>query len=94
MSTMMEIDVTAEDINKGVIHPCKCPIALALMRVLGKPVAMDTLTITFFPKKNPYWEGKFSIPTPQPAIDFMSKFDRKQPVAPFTFNLKVPLEEL
>lgn len=87
------IHVTFWDIQTGKIHPCLCPIAQAIKRMTGIPVAVDTLSITFRPQALPYWKGAFSVGTPSAARAWMARYDRKQAVEPFSFSLYLPREQ-
>lgn len=80
----MTINVTQEDINKGVRNSCtKCPVALAVHRALNKMVRVGFSGVRV----------EFSIGVlqflriPQECQDFMARFDFGMPVQPFEFEI-------
>lgn len=79
---MIEINVTQEDINKGIKSDCsKCPIALAANRVIPNgALAVGGASIT-------YWNEKeaISILLPEIALKFIRDFDSGRKVKPFSF---------
>lgn len=77
----MRIQVTEEDIKKGVTRSSVCcPIANAVNRTLNTFCWVDQDEIIV--KDNSY-------PLPLIAKDFILKFDYLNPVEPFTFNLDI-----
>ena len=83
----MKIKVTQEDIDKGIRHsPGSCPVARAINRQSEKDNASVGLSCIYF-----YNIGGFSeTPTPLDAALFINKFDQRQPVKPFEFELEFP----
>lgn len=78
------IEVTQEDIEKGKLGECSaCPIALAMRRATGKPFEVGT---------DIYWLG-FDLRSermlPPEAALFVSDFDDKKPVQPFSFEIEL-----
>lgn len=75
---MITVEVTQEDIDKGeCVDPWTCAIALALNRATGDSsasVGPDDATI----------DGVDWL-LPEVARDFISKFDHREHVEPFTF---------
>jgi hypothetical protein len=87
--TTVTIKVTAEDIAAGEKFDCfRCPVALAATRVLpvGTALRVKTHALVFW---NPdYREANL----PAIARYFIEDFDNGEDfVAPFSFNLDVPL---
>ena len=93
-------DVTEEDINKGFhSHSLACPVALAINRTLGQPIAA-----TCVPFPNPRAKKQINIDNLDEQCDsycqtlwfkhspesceFVKKFDRKEPVEPITLTLQ------
>ena len=77
------VEVTQEDIDRGARGSCyRCPIALAIDRIVGHPVEVDCIEV-----KGCGWRAFL----PDEAGDFVEFFDNKTGrVAPFTFTLSVP----
>lgn len=83
----MRIEVTAEDIANGTPYDkCSCPVALACLRA-------GLLGVIVVPAGAIHWldgEGRsFAKPTPDDARSFAIRFDRRQAVEPFAFDLDV-----
>lgn len=80
----MRIDVTQEDIDKGVkkCH-CTCPIALALKRQtrVAYEVSDDCVVAV---------TDRFAHGLPEHASSFIRAFDMGLIVAPFSFELDIP----
>jgi len=79
----MTIEVTADDINQGTRFNCAgCPVALALSRTLeySCKVGLDN----WWPADN--YEARHRLP-PE-AKDWRTRYDRKKPVLPFTFEME------
>ena len=83
---LLTVDVTKEDINQG--RACSagfCPIALALRRHPGLKVVgigrEEIYTHSFYAPR---------LRLPRKAQRFIVAFDHGEPVAPFTFKLKLP----
>ena len=79
------IEVTADDIARGVANDCAtCPIALAARRLhptariyVGGELTREIVT---------YWPERACYDMPDEAVDFVATFDEGRPVAPFTFT--------
>lgn len=81
----MLVNVTEKDIQKGIIDPCKCPVARAIKRQFG--VADVTVS--------PGWVkiGDEYSDVPPEVAHFIQLFDMGFPFRdtvahPFTFNLE------
>jgi hypothetical protein len=87
----VEIDVTQEDIEKGVRNDCaNCPIAKAFSRRLEA----HNLNLTLMEVCHEHVviankEAAAEFDLPQEASNFISAFDNKRPVAPFKFKAKL-----
>lgn len=78
----MKINVTKSDIRSGVRYKYdKCPVARAIKRATGKKniIVIPTGVLC----------GKKSMRLPNIAAEFISDFDAKRLVEPFSFNLKL-----
>jgi hypothetical protein len=81
----MKISVTQEDIDKGErYHNLQCPIAHAVYRAIGQRwlVGGDALS-----QKVPFGTNYYILPNS--AINFIYRFDKKLPVTPFDFEMKI-----
>jgi len=81
---MVKIDVTAEDIHKGIKGNCyRCPVALALRRTTETLLEVSSYCIRVysFPIRD--------IQLPEIAVDFIKRFDRGKLVKPFKFYLNL-----
>ncbi len=77
------IEVTKQDIKVGVRGNCfECPVALALTRVFGTGV--QVYPEISLPGINPV------IRMPDAVRKFVRRFDQKEPVQPFTFEIETP----
>jgi len=83
------INVSKTDIKKGVAGACSsCPVALAISRVLGRPVRVSI-------GGNPSHYFRFDdsesmtpkFPLPPKVRKFIDAFDQGEPVEPFGFTL-------
>lgn len=90
---IVQIEVTGEDIAKGVIGECRaCPVALAVNRALslhvdianGASVSNEHIDIRFD------WCCIARIPTPAIAAEFIHQFDDNAGPHPFAFPLDIP----
>ena len=80
----MRIEVTQEDIDKGVKENCvKCPVALSLRRLFPGEWEVDVGDDAI------YAGGNWYTP-PDEAQEFIAKFDAGEPVAPFSFDVDLP----
>jgi hypothetical protein len=74
------IKITQDNIDKGVrTSPCRCPMALGIKESIGAYkvcVGAEEADIN----------GKFDIPLPQIARDFIRKYDCREQVEPFEFE--------
>ena len=83
----MKIRITDEDIEQGVpCSPSRCPVARAIRRDTGS--AASNLTVN----GATIWIGNVYYRTPSSAFDFIFDFDHGDPVAPFEFELGLPLK--
>lgn len=84
--TAMKITVTKSDIANGVANSAsKCPVARAIGRIKGaaKP-SVRSWRVTF------YWKTKkYSIQLPIKVVHFISDFDSRESVRPFSFTLPI-----
>ena len=82
----MKIEVTQKDIDNGVQGECQsCPIALAFKRNSNiKRVYVNTKSIDVLH----YGIGVKSYELPKKAKTFIKRFDRQEPVKPFSFELE------
>ena len=79
----MKIDVTQEDIDRGVKGACtQCPVALALARAFPD-VYVDVATTQLL-------VGDEFIRAPSVVSIFIEDFDDGEPVQPFSFDLDLP----
>lgn len=82
----MTIEVTQEDIDKGVPENCsKCPVARAIERTLPNPspsIAVDPEVIEWF--DGDQWQFRY---TKVKVQTFIERFDAGKPVKPFSFEL-------
>jgi hypothetical protein len=77
------IKVLQEDIDAGVPSDnLKCPIARAANRFFGKPIHVGTSIL--YPDLSP-WDAEL----PDEAMEFVRKFDNREPVEPFEFCIKI-----
>jgi hypothetical protein len=86
------IEVTADDIAKGVVgDACRCPIALAVSRLLGIEAAEGNLAVMDRMVKVHYedyrWRDRYRLPTE--AEDFIEDFDCRDEVQPLTFTARL-----
>ena len=78
----MKIDVTQEDIDRGVPRTGDCcPIALALRRTTDRPWQIDRRMAMCL--KRDSWMSLVFLP--EQATSFINSFDLGKTVAPFTF---------
>ncbi len=86
------VDVTAENIAKGVKDDCsRCPVALAIRRALSLNVneTSDYVTVNEDEIEIRRDGRNLSIETPEVAEEFILNFDYGDPVEPFTFPLEL-----
>ena len=82
----LRVEVTAEDIAKGVRNTCdRCPIALALSALGVIEPFVDGYAVEF-------GNCEEQVRTPEVASAFIEAFDLGNPVEPFTFEIDVPDE--
>lgn len=80
----MTITVTQDDINTGRTKNCGwCPVALAVRRLLvpGSSVSVSGTHVNISISKG--------LLLPIEAQKFIDRFDRGDPVVPFTFELHI-----
>ena len=83
----MKIEVTQKDIDEGVQGECTlCPIALAFKRNINfKAVYVNGKSIdVWYPRSG----GVKTYELPKKAQTFVKRFDRQEPVKPFSFELE------
>ena len=95
----LRVEVTAEDISAGIPEDsCECPVARALKRAgvveefafdgHGFPDPWASPRLEF---DDIYDEGdRLVVRMPIEAGRFAERFDARQPVEPFTFEIDVP----
>lgn len=80
------VELIQEDIDKGERRICgRCPMALALSRYCGEPVAVG---FCFIWAKSAIWR----VYTPVHITDWMENFDCGITVDPSTFFIDLPSE--
>lgn len=83
----MRIEVTRQDIERGSHGACwGCPIAIAVSRVAGCAVGVTERRVLF---DQPGWLYHGS-PLPSEAAAWMHRFDCREEVDPFSFDLPEP----
>lgn len=76
----IEISVTQADIDAGRRANCLfCPIALAAQRVYGHGVSVGIWCLYFVNRQE-------QLALPIEASRFITRFDQRKPVTPFTFT--------
>ena len=82
----MKIEITQKDIDNGVQGECLlCPIALAFKRSSNfKRVYVHCKSIQVFK----HGKGVKTYELPKKAQTFVRRFDRQEPVKPFSFELE------
>ena len=84
--TRVRVSVTAEDIAQGKPYVCwGCPVAIAMTRTLGYPVAVDEWRWFMEEGSVRRLHG-----LPDAVQAFVKAYDQQQPVAPFSFTVEVP----
>lgn len=85
------VNVTARDIVKGIRGECiKCPVALAVNRLLKKPYQATVGFITIYYKTTTNFEGVHGPLMPENVGAFIRTFDNRSPPAPFKFKMYIP----
>jgi hypothetical protein len=80
----MIVKVTQEDIDHGEQGDCySCPIARALQRTLNNPLAASDGYQWWF-----MGEGKMRGNLPKSCEDFVERFDGREEVFPFEFEIE------
>lgn len=83
MATSYTIEVTQEDIDKGVPgNPCSCMVARAVRRRFAK----HKKSVQVF--YGGVYVGNRTFDLPKVAIRKMYDFDERRPVTPFTFIME------
>ena len=84
----MKVMVAQDDIDNGTACDCYlCPVARALQR-LGLDAEVDDTDVLMIDKH--LWTIEF--PLPDPAREFIAKYDTGLPVEPFEFEMEFPPE--
>ncbi len=82
----IQVKVTRKHINNGVRRTCsQCPVALAIaekLNVLTPDVSVAQSRLYVFDK-----DCRVAMNTPDKVRRFIEKFDERQPVRGFTFEL-------
>jgi hypothetical protein len=87
----IRVEVTQEDISKGVVGNCRrCPLARAIGRLIGQKisVAVSLCYVSF-------WKGTRRLGPSylsREAYRFRSEFDCGEKVLPFSFPISIPEE--
>lgn len=82
------IEVVEADIDRGVAQSCwRCPVALALSRVLKKGERYDVHHFAVIIRDQGYR-------LPKRATKFIEQFDNACDVKPFQFRLPIPADAL
>lgn len=85
----MIIEVTQEDINKGIPRQCAlCPVALATKRASGRELQVTKNKILMF--SNISGEKAQWIQLPEKVVDFIQVYDTtRKKLKPFSFELEI-----
>ena len=85
----MKISVTEQDIKKGFVGECRaCPIALAIERATGRVgVAVARTYVNLGEIRATGYHDLADLP--ESARSFIQRFDSRNPVEPFEFELEV-----
>jgi len=85
------VKVTAEDIAHGVKNDCeRCPIARALWRAIpGASPVVGGVSASWHDGAGSW----VRVTLPASARGFVSDFDGRLPVAPFSFPLDIPVPD-
>ena len=78
----MQIEVTKNDIKRGGIESCDCPVALAMRRHWPEARVGST---RFSKDMIPFEQHDL----PDKAVNWIKEYDSGMPVAPFTFEVSV-----
>lgn len=82
--TEIRVEVTADDIAYGArCDSAHCPVARALNRIGYGP--WHATAHCLFPRQ------QYQISTTTAVADFITRFDTRQAVEPFTFTIWMPL---
>jgi len=82
------VEVTTDDIADGVPRDSfRCPLARAIVRVIGPEVSVGVTTITRYLDEDPY---VVMVPMTKRARAFRERVDNDKPVKPTTFTFLVP----
>ena len=88
MLSVVRVRVTAADIAAGrPSDACSCPVALAVQRATGDPT-VDVCGVVAAGSLRAHF-GLRGVDLPLAAVNFVSAFDRGDPVTPFEFDLDV-----
>lgn len=88
----MKIQVTMEDITKGTVDPCHCPVARALSRHFNYAGVWEDAEgydgyelVLAVEEKSP----TITIPAPDEVKAFVNNYDDGKAVVPFEFDLEI-----
>lgn len=84
--TTVTIEVTKEDIEKGIKHDARsCPINLAMRRRVYAKMDVHKGYVNMESLTGRYYQAVL----PETAVEFIQKFDSGVEVKPFRFQLKI-----
>jgi len=87
----LHVGVTEQDINWGSPNNCEtCPVARAIERAVGDPsirVSVGLHTIRL--RKWFHTTHSALLPGSHPVAVFVQKFDKGEPVEPFSFDVNL-----
>jgi len=89
----VKVNVTKKDIGTGICSdPGNCPIARAILRITDKSTAVSVGndSIEFYSGESFERDYLGTTKTPKVADHFISDFDTRIAVKPFSFKLRVP----
>jgi hypothetical protein len=84
----LHVDVTKADIARGVHGALCCPVALACNRAAKAAGSDDRFSVTSVSCRRRRDNAR--APLPEPARDFVARFDCDDRVAPLSFELEFP----
>ena len=94
-TTTLTINVTKNDIKEGDVRKCRsCPVARAITRRLRKPyfASASVFKILIVDDDAPSSRSLSNVPRSVGA--FITDFDRRRKVDPFSFEIEIPTEYL
>lgn len=86
----MRIEVTQERIDRGKRqHACVCPVALALIPHMPKGTTFYVREYGLEVCEHVFDANKWQVNFPREVVEFITAFDRGDPVSPFAFELPI-----